>query len=256
MSETIDAIQEKLRPGNIVAGATDRVKNATTERVRKMAGSASETAQGAMESTREMAGNLAEGARQNAIPAAMIGIGVAWLLIDRFRDRRDRDWRQYESRGYASSYRTPGYYGGDEYYRARASSPYGTGYSEYGSSDYDAENRTPADYEEGLSSRVEDVRERALRTGRRARGGFERLLHSNPLMVGAAALAVGAAVGLALPETERENEWMGEARDNVVERAQDLARNAATRAQDAVGDAATEVASRVVSGKESGTDKP
>ena len=33
LSETIDALQEKLRPSNIVSDATDRVKTATTEKV-------------------------------------------------------------------------------------------------------------------------------------------------------------------------------------------------------------------------------
>ena len=35
MTETIDAIQERLRPRNIVASATERMKSATTERVRR-----------------------------------------------------------------------------------------------------------------------------------------------------------------------------------------------------------------------------
>ena len=74
MSETIDAIQEKLRPGNIVAGATERVKQATTERLKGMAHSAGETAEGYMSHTRN---GILETARQNPIPAALIGFGVA-----------------------------------------------------------------------------------------------------------------------------------------------------------------------------------
>ena len=89
MSETIDAIQERLRPGNIVAGATERVREATTEGVKNMAESASETARNAMEKTREMTGDVAEFGRENAIPAALIGVGVAWLVIDRIRDDRN-----------------------------------------------------------------------------------------------------------------------------------------------------------------------
>ena len=96
MSETIDAIQERLRPGNIVAGATERVREATTEGVKNMAESASETAKNAMEKTREMTGDVAEFGRENAIPAALIGVGVAWLVIDRIRDGRDhRSWDRW-----------------------------------------------------------------------------------------------------------------------------------------------------------------
>lgn len=55
---------------------------------------------------------------------------------------------------------------------------------------------------------------------------FQGTVHDHPLLVGAGALMLGAAVGLAIPETEMENEWMGEARDNVVARAREMVRDA------------------------------
>ena len=225
MSETIDAIQEKLRPGNVVAEAKDRVKSAATERVRQMADSASETAQNAYEQTRQMAGQFVEGARSNAIPAAMICLGTAWFLIDRYRNNRSTDYRRWRS----ASERTPEYSGSGDYYRATPAPAYGRRHEAEG----------------GLSETASELRERTMRTGRRARNQFQRLLNENPLIVGAAAVAVGCAVGMALPETERENEWLGETRDNVVDKAQDVARTAATRAQEAAG----EVAEKVVRGE-------
>ena len=57
---------------------------------------------------------------------------------------------------------------------------------------------------------------------------YNHYIEENPLAVGAVALAVGAAVGFAIPLTKKENEYMGELRDNVVEKAQ-------TTAQDAIG---------------------
>jgi hypothetical protein len=236
LSETIDAIQEKLRPGNIVAEATDRLKQATTERVRQMAGTASESAQSAIEQTRYAAGELVEGARQNAIPAALIGIGAAWLLIDRFRRNR-RDASEYGR--FAAPPRRGDYMSSDEYYRS-------------GSADYD-DTRSGRDTMDRASQMATEAREVAARTGRRARNQFQRLLRENPLMVGAAAMLVGAAVGMALPETERENEWLGETKDNVVDRAQDLARDAAARVREAAGDIAGQVTSDVVSGKDTQT---
>jgi hypothetical protein len=41
------------------------------------------------------------------------------------------------------------------------------------------------------------------------------MLQENPLAVGTLAVGVGAAVGLAIPETSKEHEVMGEARDNL-----------------------------------------
>ena len=49
------------------------------------------------------------------------------------------------------------------------------------------------------------------------------MLQENPLVVGALAVGTGAAVGLAIPETAKEHEVMGEARDTVVEKAQEKA---------------------------------
>ena len=244
MSETIDAIQEKLRPGNIVAGATERVKNATTERVRQMADSASETAQNAYEQTRHAAGEFVEGARDNAIPAAMICVGTAWLLYDRYRNNRSSGYRRRRSGSYG-----PDYYESEDYYRSTSASGYGSRYDEGDISDSGNLGSRARNAASGISDTAAEVRDRTMRTGRRARNQFQRLLYENPLMVGAAAVVVGAAIGMALPETEKENEWLGETRDNVVDRAQDLATNAATRAREAVGEAAGEVAQKVVRGE-------
>ena len=52
-----------------------------------------------------------------------------------------------------------------------------------------------------------------------ARDYSRDMLNRNPLLVGAAALLAGAAFGLSLPETEAENQYLGE---GLVERAQNL----------------------------------
>ena len=237
MSETIEAIQERLQPGNIVAGATERVRAAATEKVRNMADSASDTARNAMDRTRDMTADLTEIGRQNAIPAAIIGVGVAWLLIDRFREGPShRSW--------------------DRWNRDRGSHRYG-GASYEPSARYDRDARSVgasadtgwSDTTERLATSAHDAARAARRTGRQAQNQLQRLMRENPLMAGAAAAVIGAAVGMALPETERENEWLGDAKETVMDRAQDVAREAATAVQEAAGDMAGEVAKSVVGGK-------
>jgi hypothetical protein len=69
--------------------------------------------------------------------------------------------------------------------------------------------------------------------GRKARTQLQHWMEENPLAVGAVAMAVGAAVGMALPETRREQEMMGDARDRVMDRGREIANKAVDRATEA-----------------------
>ena len=60
---------------------------------------------------------------------------------------------------------------------------------------------------------------------------LEQLIEDNPLMVGAVALAIGAAIGTGLPLTRRENEMFGPRRDELMQRAQENASQAIHQAQ-------------------------
>jgi hypothetical protein len=59
---------------------------------------------------------------------------------------------------------------------------------------------------------------------RRAKQGFQTTLEENPLAVGAAAIVAGAAIGLMLPITQKEDELMGETRDRLLHQAKDAAK--------------------------------
>jgi hypothetical protein len=75
----------------------------------------------------------------------------------------------------------------------------------------------------------------ARRQARRAGSGFSHLLEERPLVVGLAGLAIGALLGALLPATRREDEWMGETRDDLARRARaevDKAERVAERAVD------------------------
>jgi len=245
MAETIDAIQEKLRPRNIVANATERVKTATTERVRAMADMAGDTAQTVVSRTRESAGGLMDTIRENPIPAAMIGVGAAWL----FSSAAGSSNRSRGSNGYSygDSY-------GDEYGAGR-SLRRTRGYA------YGSEASRTSGWREQASESTEDLTARAKeyvgettdtlrRTSRRAQNQFQRMMTENPLLVGAGALMLGAAFGLAVPETDRENELMGETRDTLVDRAQQMAGDAASKLQETasnVADTAGKVADTMTS---------
>jgi hypothetical protein len=56
--------------------------------------------------------------------------------------------------------------------------------------------------------------------------GLLNLLEEDPLKVGAAALALGFVAGLVLPSTSKEDEWMGETRERLLQDAREAGQEA------------------------------
>jgi len=227
MSETIEAIQDRLSPSTLVANATERVKGATTEKVKQMANTAGDAAD------RVMHNSFVATVRENPWPVALIGIGAAWLWMN--------------GRSDSGQYRTgrPAY-GDDDTDRDRyeiendwktRTGPTRMRYSSGETAQDVSYGETSDDRGSTVGEYVDTARSTARRTTRRAQNGFNRVLRDNPLALGAAATIVGAAIGMTLPETDVENEWMGETRDGVVDRAKEMAGSAAER----VGSAAEQV---------------
>ena len=230
LSETVDAIQEKLRPANLAAsaasGAADKVKDlastatekvkdmasTTTERVKDMASNAAGTTEEWWDANSDtgVIGRI----RNNPLPAVLASVGLTWLaLSDGGSSRRGSSGRQQRSTGD---------------WRSQADRS-----SEYGRSESMLHTDAPR--------RVAAEARQTLRSGRYR---LESMVRDYPLAVGAAALLIGASLGMAVPETESENEWMGEARESAVQRAQE----AASGAVDRVKEAATEVVTRAANG--------
>ncbi len=219
MSETVDAIQERLSPQNLKEQAKDRVKEATVGRAR------------------EARTGVVETVRANPLPAALTGIGLGWLLMS----ARQQGSAQPRHRDDAYRHRTPT----NEYapevdeYPLRDDEGASVGEVVGRARDKVGESATQAQDKAGdLAGRAQvragdlgsRTRDRASQLGSQARqqatragGGFQRMLNENPLTVGALGVGVGAAIGLAIPETSKEHEVMGEARDTVVEKAQEKA---------------------------------
>lgn len=217
MSETIEAIQERLTPGHLVAQAGETVRNAATEKVKDMANRAGY----AVDQLRES--SFVETVRSNPIPAAMIGLGAAWLVM-KGRSPRERSDRNYGTRNSANRDWSTG---------NDPELAVGTGgYAEYGSD------------VRGESARAAEFGGDPRGYGRERAGGFERVVRDNPLAIGAAAALVGVAIGLSVPASETENQLMGEARDSVVDRARNLASDAAEKVQE-VAAKATDAAQKV-----------
>jgi len=280
MSETIEAIQERLSPQHLKEQVKEQVRDATIGKAEDMMRNAGET-------LTEARYGLMETIRQNPIPAALVGVGLGWLFMNR-RSGAPRAYSRYSDQGR--------YYRGGQPYDARERG-YASGASYYAAGAYDYDDmadqrrggvkgamhraqetagsvldraqetvgniadRTQealggavdqaqqtasnlASQAQGTASNiagqtqeaVEYMADRAQYQVQRVEDRFQQALYENPLSVAAAALAIGAMVGLSLPQTQRENELLGEARDNLIDRAQEVAQDTLEKVQQVAGD--------------------
>ena len=205
MSETVSAIQDRLRPSAVASNAVGSIKNAATAAASEVAESQPVRYIGA-----------------NPIPSAMVGVGImgiAWLAL-RGRDRHTSFSNRTYERGLYPAAASGGPVGNDE------------------------ESAGTGGYAQSLKSSGRaygDSFYQQRQVGMGAQNYLTRTWNETPLLVGAAAVIAGAIVGLSIPESERERRLMGDTRDRFVDAAQRTVQDKVTQVQDA----ATEAIGRV-----------
>lgn len=251
MSETIDAIQERLSPQAIKEQVKDQVREATIGKAEDMVRNTTDTINDAR-------ATIMETVRQNPIPAALVGIGLGWLLINR-RSPAPRGYRGYSGQGYYRPVSYPGGYRDGSFYdqgRYVGEAPYRA--QEGAGNVVNRAQETVGNIADRAQETVGNIADRAQETvgsiadqaqeaagyvadqaqyqARRVEDRFQQTLDESPLALGALAVALGTAVGFSLPQTRRENELLGEARDTLVERAQEVAQDTVERVRQVAGD--------------------
>lgn len=227
MSETVYAIQGRMEPQYIREQATSQAKD----------------------TAREAGSSVVDTVKNNPVPSAMTGagiVGLGWLIANASGGSSVRGG----SSGRSSIERQSlddglHYYGSPErsYPTYHEEGQY-TGSSSSGSSESEGSGRRERAQEAAgqareragqvggqLQDRAGQAGQQAQQQAQRAKGGFQQALQDNPLALGALAIGVGAAVGFLVPGTSKENEAMGETRDNLVEQGKQSARQTRERAQ-------------------------
>ncbi len=87
-----------------------------------------------------------------------------------------------------------------------------------------------------MGNQLDEWQNRARYESQRRGQQLMRNLEDNPLTYGAVALAAGAALALLLPQTRTENRYFGEARDQVMDRGQEVVETAKSHAQEVVSE--------------------
>jgi ElaB/YqjD/DUF883 family membrane-anchored ribosome-binding protein len=221
MTDTVQTIGERLDPANVVQGAKDTVREATVGKVEHMTSNVMDTAS-------EAGGGIVDTIRRNPIPAAMAAVGIGWLLMNRgdgrgsYRSaaRWDDSWRDTERYGYAGY---PGS-GPDRGVTDRA----GQTMDQVGRK----AGQVADDVRSTVGSTVGQLPDQVGSTAREVGWNAERVVQDNPLALGAAAFAVGAAIGMALPETEVERNVLGGPAGSAIEKAQQAASDAVQQLQE------------------------
>jgi len=214
IDQTVEALKDKMQPKEMFDEAT------------KMMGGASN----------KVLTTAVEQLRENPIPIALIGLGVAWLAISQTR-RPSIGGSGYQASGYYPTYEG---YDEDEGLRAKVKAKAEAAKAKLAETAEKAK-ATLADAQHHAADGVISARgkagqyahkaqekageyahlaqEKAGEYGRAARHRFDETLQNEPLVIGAIGVAVGAAIGAALPSTPVERRYIGPARAKVADRA-------------------------------------
>ncbi len=255
LSDTLDAISSKLTPGQMMDQALQYMRTSLPA---------------------DFSSNLADSVRNNPVPVALIGVGIAWMAMSGRsgslpRQARSTDYGD-DGLGYAAN---TGYanIGGDDIGTDGTRgdrSTIGTVKDSVKDTAHDLKDQasaslhsarervadtlsstrarvssTMASTRERVGSTMASAREsmahlseRSAQTYDRARDSVASMVEEQPLILAALGVAVGAAIGAALPRTRQEDDLLGETRDDLLDRGSTTARSYATQAADQAADKA------------------
>lgn len=151
-------------------------------------------------------GKLWQVARENPLPAAVVGLGLGLLVAESARKSEARAALLASAR--------------EKVIGAADSAREAVGEA----ADWTREQAT--DLGQQIADKASDLGHQATLQARRARLGFWQAMEENPLKIGAGVLALGVLIGLAIPSTDPEDELMGETRDRLLDNVREAGRQA------------------------------
>ncbi len=252
------------RAGEMMSNAGERV----SDMAHGVADNVSDWTDAAQERLSDM--GIVDAVRRNPLPAAVVGLGLAWM----FKNMREADHGYDRDYGYSPNY-TRGSYGYGRGYGRTNEYGRGYGYADMngtyergegrGLTDRASEAVSSAtdrvgDATQGVADTVGNLTDRMSDTAGQVqdragqlvdqvtdsfgdwtdmaqdrfadvRSQYDRFLDESPLAAGAVALALGVAVGMLLPGTRQENRMLGPARDRFMDQAQDMVEDTTHKVQ-------------------------
>jgi hypothetical protein len=181
--------------------------------------------------------DLGEAVRQNPISAALIGMGVFWMLSgrgtagERVREMARRSHLDHLPDAAGDAFDAAGstLKSGVESMRSSLSSA-AERVQDGAAAVLDNPSR-PGPEQADISEYAGSIPGAEMMEN--ARSNLAELFRTQPLALGAVGLAIGAGIAAALPSTEVETDYLGETSDAFKERAQALVAEQASRAAEA-----------------------
>lgn len=174
----------------------------------------------------EYLASLGNAAKRDPIPLALVGVGIAWLMMSSRRGAPD------DSAGVTSPL------GNGVASNGHDTDP-GLGGAVAGLSDKMSQTRQKISG--SVHSAVDRTREMgdvARQQAQRVRGGFDTMVNEQPLALGVIGLAVGVAMAAAAPRTQREDRLMGGASDKLGKDVKAAGREQVDKVEAAAAEAA------------------
>jgi ElaB/YqjD/DUF883 family membrane-anchored ribosome-binding protein len=225
MDRTLSAIEQRLTPGQLVDQGLDYLRHS-----------------GAAEFVQNLGGT----AKNNPLPIALTAIGIGWLMAL---------GREPAQPSYGSSMSSSGL-------RDKASGAM-QGASDSLSSAKDRVTGSMSSMRERASGTMESMRGRASQVAGatreqwdRARGNVDYIVREQPLALGAIGLAVGAVLAALAPKTQKEEELMGEASRNLMDKAKETGSQQLEKAQQTVKQVAEKAAGQSTGQQTQPANKP
>ena len=220
MSQNIDELGDRLKPESLKQEAKDAIRDVAQNAVSNVG-----------EQARRTGSRLVDVIRENPLPVIAVGAGVTWLLT--LRSSSDVSCNRMARYAYTGPERRQGEGKG---VRGRVGGTI-SGVKDKVSEAASGLAERATELASGTQERVGDIGSEARRQTRRVKTNLEHAAEESPLLVAIGATVLGLALGLLLPGTERENELMGPARDQLMDRAE----RTAERVKDAAAEAGREV---------------
>jgi ElaB/YqjD/DUF883 family membrane-anchored ribosome-binding protein len=229
LNQTLSAIENRLNPSVLFDQGVDYLRRS---------------------GAREYVVNLGAAARQDPLPLALVGVGLAWLMMSG-RDGSRVDRVRVGSPGPSIDEVRTGVRDTVAGVRDSVSGAVSgvkdvvASVRDKVSSVRDSASRTSqkiSDTKQRIGQTAQAARDKAGQVGSvareqadRVRSGFDRLLNEQPLALGAVGLAVGAVLAATAPRTRQEDRLMGDASDRLKDDVRQAGEEQLDRVQSALG---------------------